>query len=87
MQGRLFARVVTERSVQLCTVEAELQARGAQVTRLLASELLAGPSLNAPTLHMLGKLYDGLIVPHADNFRGDDIAAAAGVPVVYDDQA
>ena len=86
MRGRLFARVVTRRNVPLCTVEAELQQRGAHVTRLLAAELLPGPSLDSPTFSLLGKLYDGLIVPHADGYSVPDIAAASGVPVIFDDQ-
>ena len=70
----------------MCTVEVELQDRGAHVTRLLASELLPGPSLDAPTFRLLGQLYDGLIVPHVGTIDAAEIAAAAGVPVVFDDQ-
>ena len=84
-RGRLFARVVTHRDAPLCMVEAELQDRGAHVTRLLASELLPGPSLDAPTFQLLGRLYDGLIVPHVGTLDAAQIAAAAGVPVVFDD--
>ncbi|WP_157275718.1 hypothetical protein [Pelomonas sp. Root1444] len=62
-----------------------MQDRGAHVTRLLASELLPGPSLDAPTFQLLGRLYDGLIVPHVGTLDAAQIAAAAGVPVVFDD--
>lgn len=86
VRGRFFARVVTQRNVPLCPVEAELQKRGAHVTRLLAIELLPGPSPDGRTFRLLGRLYDGLIVPHADNFNAPAMAIAAEVPVVFDDQ-
>lgn len=86
VHGRPFARVVIQRNVPPCAVEAKLQARGAQVTRLLAAELLPQPSLDRPTFRLLGRLYDGLIVPHADSFDPATIADVAGVPVVFDDQ-
>lgn len=70
----------------MCAAEKQLQACGAHITRLLESDLLAGPSLNDATLRLLGKLYDGIIVPHVDAVRSHDIATAAGLPVVYDDQ-
>jgi hypothetical protein len=86
VRGRLYARVVMQRDAPRCTIEAQLQERGAQVTRLLACELLPQPSLAVPTFRVLGKLYDGLIVPHADSFDAGDIAVVAGVPVVFEDQ-
>lgn len=86
MQGRLFARLVTEPDVPLCMVEAELHKRGAHVTRLLAANLLPGLDIDASTFRLLGMLYDGLIVPHADNVSASAISMAAGVPVVLDDQ-
>lgn len=86
VRGRLFARVVTQSDVPLCTVEAELRERGAHVTRLLADQLLPGPSLAGPTFELLGKLYDGLIVPRAEGYSIPDIAVVSGVPVVFDDQ-
>jgi hypothetical protein len=86
VRGRLFARVVLQWEAPLCPMEAELQQRGAHVTRLLAAELLPQPAIDQPTFRLLGRLYDGLIVPRTESFRVDDIVAAAGVPVVSEDQ-
>jgi hypothetical protein len=83
--GRLFARVVLQADEPLCTAEAELQRRGARVTRLLADELLAGKAVDGPAFRLLGKLYDGLIVPHSPVLDSHDIEVVAGVPVVYED--
>lgn len=77
--------MVEQADVPLCMVEVELQRCGAHVTRLLAAEFLAGPVADGATFWLLGRLYDGLIVPHAASFDVHDIAQAAGVPVVFDD--
>jgi hypothetical protein len=82
----LFARVVMQRDAPLCPAEARLQERGDCVTRLLAAEVLPDPMLDSPTLRLLGKLYDGLIVPHESYFDAAAITAATGVPAVFDDQ-
>jgi hypothetical protein len=87
MAGRVrFARVVVQADEPLCTIEAELQRRGAQVTRLRADGLLAGKAVDRPTIRLLGRLYDGLIVPHSSGLDTQDIEVVAGVPVVYEDQ-
>jgi hypothetical protein len=70
----------------LCGLEAELTRQGAHVTRLLAGDLLPGTSLDEPTFRVLGKLYDALIVPHADGVDLSAISAASGVPVLSDDR-
>lgn len=57
------------------------------MTRLLAAQLLpAKPSLDDPTLQVLGQLYDGLIVPRDGGAIALGVAVAAGLPVVFDDQ-
>ena len=66
--------------------EAELQRRGAQVTRLLVAMVFPDAALDSPTFRVLGQLYDALIVPRVDSIDAADIALAAGVPVVFDDQ-
>jgi hypothetical protein len=84
--GRSFARVVLRRDVPLCPLEADLHAGGATVTRLLANDLVPDPSLREETYRLLGKLYDGLIVPRDARFTASDVAMRSGVAVFVDDQ-
>jgi hypothetical protein len=87
MAGQVrFARVVVQADEPLCTIEKELQRRGAQVTRLRADGLFACKAVDRPTIRLLGRLYDGLIVPHSSCLDTHDIEVVAGVPVVYEDQ-
>ena len=86
LRGRVFARVVMQRDDPVCSAEAQLQDRGARVTRLLAADLLTRPTLDGTTARLLGRLYEGLIVPDGHGLEAPDIAVAAGVPVVFEAQ-
>lgn len=76
------ARIVRTRSEPTCPVEDELQRCGARVTRLIAGDLRIG--FDDRPLRLLGRLYEGLIVPDSVDYPLAVLADATGVRVVAD---
>ena len=82
MTGTVFACVVLDPQASIYPAEAELAARGARVTRLLASSVFPRAQLDAATCRFLARLYDGLIVPKELEMNLRAVAAAVGVLVL-----
>jgi len=75
------ACIVQSLSEPACPAEVAAKARGAHVTRLDESQLLS-KAVDSATLHLLGKLYDELIVPDSWAESAPTMATTAGIPVV-----
>jgi hypothetical protein len=83
IEPQRIARLVERFDEPVCAAESEARAAGATVTRLLTNQIVQGPSIDRAAARVLGKLYDGLIVPPCLAAQGSAIAAISGLSVVF----
>jgi len=83
IEPQRIARLVERFDEPACAAESQARAAGAMVTRLLTNEIVQGSRVDRAAARVLGRLYDGLIVPPCLAAQGSTIASISGLSVVF----
>jgi len=85
LNGGTLACIVEDLSQPPCPAEMVAMGGGARIVRLNAANLLEKLH-DRSTLGLLGKLYDGVIVPDSWSANAAQLAQGTGIPIVRQGQ-